>query len=91
VRLAISSRTLDELPYRDELAAQTILTTREAHGERVAGRIAAADVMPLVDATPDADMFVCGSAGFAEAASRLLVDLGVEPSVVRVERFGPTG
>jgi ferredoxin-NADP reductase len=91
VRLAVSARTLDELPYRDELAGQTLLTTREAYGDRAAGRIAAADVMPLVDATPDADMFVCGSAGFAEAASSLLVELGVDPSVVRVERFGPTG
>jgi ferredoxin-NADP reductase len=35
--------------------------------------------------------YVCGSAGFAEAASRLLVDLGVPAQHVRVERFGPTG
>ncbi len=91
VRLAVSARTADSLPYRDELAGQTVLTTREAHGERAAGRIAAADVAPLLEAAPEADVFVCGSAGFAEAASMLLVDLGVDPSVVRVERFGPTG
>ena len=91
VRLAVSARTLDVLPYRDELAGQTLLTTREAYGARPAGRLAAADVVPLVEATPDADVFVCGSAGFAEAASRLLVDLGVQPAVVHVERFGPTG
>ena len=35
--------------------------------------------------------YVCGSAGFAEAASRLLVDFGVPASDVRVERFGPSG
>ncbi len=79
MRLAVSARTLDALPYRDELAGQVLLTTREAYGARPAGRLAAADVAPLVEATPDADVFVCGSAGFAEAASRLLVDLGVQP------------
>ena len=35
--------------------------------------------------------YVCGSTGFAETASRLLVDLGVPADAVRVERFGPTG
>jgi ferredoxin-NADP reductase len=40
---------------------------------------------------PDATAYVCGSAGFADAASRLLVDLGVPVERIRVERFGPTG
>ena len=35
--------------------------------------------------------FVCGSNGFVEAASRLLVDAGLDPARVRTERFGPTG
>jgi ferredoxin-NADP reductase len=34
---------------------------------------------------------VCGSSGFADAASHLLVDLGVPTAQVRVERFGPSG
>jgi ferredoxin-NADP reductase len=34
--------------------------------------------------------YVCGSAGFAEAASQLLVEVGMERTAVRVERFGPT-
>ena len=40
---------------------------------------------------PDATAYVCGSAGFADAASELLVDLGVPVERIRVERFGPTG
>jgi ferredoxin-NADP reductase len=91
VRLAVSARTAAAIPYRDDLAGQVVVTTREQYGGRTAGRIVAADVAPLVEAAPDADVFVCGSAGFAEAASSLLVELGVAPSVVRVERFGPTG
>ena len=35
--------------------------------------------------------FICGSNGFVEAASRLLVDAGLDPARVRTERFGPTG
>ena len=35
--------------------------------------------------------FVCGSNGFVETASRLLVDTGFDPAMVRTERFGPTG
>jgi len=89
LRLAVSARTLDELPYAEELAGHAVLTTRERHHGRAAGRLAADDVRPLLDGAQTA--YVCGSAGFAESASRLLVDLGVDPSVVRVERFGPTG
>jgi ferredoxin-NADP reductase len=40
---------------------------------------------------PGQTAHVCGSAGFAEAAGRLLVDGGVPPSSVQVERFGPSG
>jgi ferredoxin-NADP reductase len=35
--------------------------------------------------------YVCGSARFAEAASQLLVDVGVPAPDIRVERFGPSG
>jgi ferredoxin-NADP reductase len=38
-----------------------------------------------------ATAYVCGSAGFAEAAGNLLVGLGVPPGSIRVERFGPSG
>jgi len=34
--------------------------------------------------------YVCGSSGFADAASELLVALGVPVDRIRVERFGPT-
>ena len=35
--------------------------------------------------------FVCGSNGFVEAASRLLLGAGYDPGAIRTERFGPTG
>jgi ferredoxin-NADP reductase len=54
---------------------------------RPAGRLTAADLVPLWE--PGQTAYVCGSAGFAEAASQLLVDLGVPD--IRVERFGASG
>jgi ferredoxin-NADP reductase len=90
IRVAVSARTLADLPYADELAAAgaLVVTTREAHGIRPAARLTAMDLLPLWE--PGQTAFVCGSAGFAEAASQLLVGLGVPASAVRVERFGPS-
>jgi ferredoxin-NADP reductase len=91
LRIAVSSRTLAELPYADELmdAGALIVLTREAHGIRPAGRITAGELVPLWE--PGQTAYVCGGASFAESASRILVDLGFPEPAVRVERFGPTG
>jgi ferredoxin-NADP reductase len=40
---------------------------------------------------PMAVAFVCGSNGFVEAATGLLLEAGVKPGRIRTERFGPTG
>ena len=91
LRIAVSSRTLAELPYADELieAGALIVLTREAYGDRAAGRITAGELMPLWE--PGRTVYVCGSASFAESATNILVDLGVPAADVRVERFGPSG
>ncbi len=92
VRLAVSVRSPADLLYADELPGPevTIAYTRETPpgSPRPARRLTTEDLAPLV--RPDATAFVCGSAGFADAASRLLVDLGVSVDHIRVERFGPT-
>ena len=87
----VSARTRAELPYANELGDQTVLLTREEHDGRAAGRLAAADLAPVLDRSPGAAVYVCGSAGFAASAGDLLMDLGVPADLVRVERFGPTG
>jgi ferredoxin-NADP reductase len=91
LRIAVSTRTVAELPYADELraAGAVVLTTREPSGIRPAGRLTAADLVPLWE--PGQTAYVCGSTPFAEAASQLLVGLGVPATDVRVERFGDTG
>jgi ferredoxin-NADP reductase len=40
-------------------------------------------------ATAAATLFVCGSAGFAAAATGAVESLGVPTDRIRVERFGP--
>jgi ferredoxin-NADP reductase len=91
LQLAVSARTLADLPFPDELAdaGALIALTRADHGDRSAGRLTTEELRPL--ATCHETTFVCGSAGFAEFASRLLVDLGCASADVRVERFGPSG
>jgi ferredoxin-NADP reductase len=91
LRVAVSSRTVAELPYAGELAdaGALVVTTREAHGIRPPARLTAMDLLPLWE--PGQQAFVCGSASFAESASQLLVGMGMPPSAVRVERFGPSG
>jgi ferredoxin-NADP reductase len=91
LRVAASARTLAGLPYADELAAAgaLIALTREARGIRPAGRLSEADLVPLWE--PGQTAYVCGSASFAEAASQLVVAMGLPAGRVRVERFGPSG
>jgi ferredoxin-NADP reductase len=90
--LVVSARTADELPYGSELAAsgaRVILTRATGPDGRPAGRIGEHDLAPLV--RTGATWYVCGSSGFVETVGRLLVDLGVTPTDIRVERFGPSG
>jgi ferredoxin-NADP reductase len=91
LRIAASSRTLAGLPYADELmaAGALIVTTREAHGIRPAARLTTMDLLPLWE--PGQTGFVCGSTSFAEAASQLLVQLGMAPTDIRISRFGASG
>jgi ferredoxin-NADP reductase len=91
LRLAVSTRTLAQLPYADELVAAgaLVVTTREARGIRPAARLTAMDLLPLWE--PGQTAYVCGSTPFAEAASQLLVGMGVPPASIRVERFGASG
>jgi ferredoxin-NADP reductase len=93
VRVVVSVRSPDDLYYADELPGPeaTVVYSRRAPAgaDRPAGRIGPADLESAIVA--DATAYVCGSTGFANAASRLLVDLDVPVERIRVERFGPTG
>jgi ferredoxin-NADP reductase len=92
LQLAVSARSRLDLPFAAELGAAgaLIALTREASpAGRPAGRLTAAEIAPLLP--PDGTCYVCGSAGFAEAATDLLLAGGVTAARIRVERFGPSG
>lgn len=93
VRLLVSVRTTADLYFAGELPGPeaTIAYTRAAPpgSERSVGRIALTDVSPLVRGGET--VFVCGSAGFADAVTDLLLALGVPTASIRTERFGPSG
>ncbi len=92
VRLVQSVRTPTDLYYADEFPGPetTVVYTREnpPGASRPPGRMTVDDLAPAL--LPDATAYVCGSAGFADGATDLLVELGVPSANIRVERFGPT-
>ncbi|MGA2830817.1 MAG: ferredoxin reductase [Streptosporangiaceae bacterium] len=93
LRLVVSVRRPAELYYATELPGPqtTIIYTRSTPPSwpRPAGRLSPADLPgPL---NPEATGFVCGSSGFADAATTVLHGAGMPVERIRVERFGPTG
>jgi ferredoxin-NADP reductase len=93
VRLVVSVRSPDDLYYATELPgpeATVVYTRRNPPGvARPPGRITAADLPATFDRAGTA--YVCGSTGFANRATDLLLDSGIPATAIRVERFGPTG
>jgi ferredoxin-NADP reductase len=103
VRLLYSSRTYEDVIYRDELdrlaAADDGLTVRhtltrsqppgwKGYARRLDSAMIEEVAWPAGQA-PAA--FICGPTPFVEAAATLLVDHGYDPAWVRTERFGATG
>jgi ferredoxin-NADP reductase len=92
MRLVYSVRGPEDLLYADELGEDALITyTREAPADWTGprGRL---DADLIAAAGLDAGTaFVCGSNGFVETATRLLLESGYEPGRIRTERFGPTG
>jgi ferredoxin-NADP reductase len=93
VRLVVSVRSPDDLYYSSEIVGPetTIIYTRAepAGATRPIGRLTVNDLTPVL--LPDPTAYVCGSSGFADAASEALMDAGMPVDRIRVERFGPTG
>jgi ferredoxin-NADP reductase len=92
MRLLHSVRTAEDVLYDGELGEETTLTfTREPPPGWTGhhGRIDAALVRDV--ATGAMTAYVCGSNGFVETASSLLMEAGLDPRWIRTERFGPTG
>ena len=101
--LLYSCRTREEVIYHEELAdiarsdpgftLRITLTRDSAPGwSGAVGRIALPAVQGLLRGLGGAaDSFVCGSDGFVEAASGLLMQAGQPGHAIRTERFGAAG
>ena len=103
VALLYSSRTREDVIYLEELTALArsdsgftlrITLTRDSAPGWV-GRVGRIDLQAVQALLGDlggvVDSFVCGSDGFVEAASALLLQAGQPRDSIRTERFGPTG
>ncbi|MFD5632568.1 ferredoxin reductase [Streptomyces sp. NPDC127077] len=91
LRLLVSARSPEELIYAREYGAETTAVfTRAAPAGVPVGRMTAAHVAPLLAEQPHGgwETYICGSNGFAEHASRLLVEAGQPVDRIRIERFG---
>jgi len=100
--LVHSSRTHDDVIYRDELAAlaandagvRVIQTLTRSQPPGWAGYDRRIDRPMLAEAIAAAGaqplVYICGPTLLVEAAANSLVELGVPPAQVRTERFGPT-
>jgi ferredoxin-NADP reductase len=89
MRLVYSVRTAEDVIYAGELGDDAELTFTRESPQGWSGHTGRIDASML---TGDAEVaFVCGSNGFVEAATTLLLGNGFHPERVRTERFGPTG
>ena len=97
-RLLYSSRSLDEVIYRDELEhlgtdVRLTLTREQPDGWTGYGRRIDADLLAEVAWPPEERplVYVCGPTAFVEVAASSLVGLGHDAGRIKTERFGATG
>jgi ferredoxin-NADP reductase len=100
-RLLYSSRTIDDVIYRDELeqlagaSIDVVYTLTRAQPDGWTGYARRVDHHLLEEvafpAREEPLAFVCGPTSFVETVAGGLVALGYRPERVKTERFGPTG
>jgi len=99
-RLLYSSRSLDDVIYREELAEtdtglDVVLTLTRAQPPGWTGPARRVDADLLREVAWRAEdgplAFVCGPTSFVETVASGLVELGYDPARVKTERFGATG
>jgi ferredoxin-NADP reductase len=94
MRLVYSVRTGEDVIYADELGDDAVLTFTKSPPNGWQGHTGRLDqemISEQVSGFQDGLSFLCGTNGFVEAASQLLLNAGVPAQQIRTERFGPTG
>jgi ferredoxin-NADP reductase len=102
-RLLYSSRSLEDIIYREELQrladesatlqVRHTLTRSQPTGWGGYARRIDADMLAEVSWGPEERprAFACGPTPLVESVTSALVELGHDPAVIKAERFGPTG
>jgi len=102
-RLLYSSRTYDDIIYRDELdrlvksstMLEVVQTLTRSHPPGWTGYTRRIDSQMLREVAWPVEQhplaFICGPTPFVETAAASMVELGNEPGRIKTERFGPTG
>jgi ferredoxin-NADP reductase len=98
MQLVYSSRTWDDVIYRDELETLGLdvvhtLTREQPPGWTGYSRRIDRELLGEVawPASESPRVYVCGSTRFVDAAADGLLELGYEAAWIRTERFGATG
>jgi ferredoxin-NADP reductase len=92
MRLIYSVRSAEDVIYAEELGDDAVLTFTRKPPDGWTGHVGRIDGSLVANGDFNSGTaFVCGSNGFVESATRLLLDTGFEPGRIRTERFGPTG
>jgi ferredoxin-NADP reductase len=101
MKLLLSSRSWDDVIYRNELerdagggvtVVHTLTRTQPPGWTGYARRVDQAMLKEVAPASAEHPLiYVCGPTPFVEAVATALVDLGHEPRRIKTERFGPTG
>jgi ferredoxin-NADP reductase len=103
IRLLYSSRSYEDIIYREELERFArndsslqithTLTRRQPQNWNGYGRRIDQAMLAETGFQPAEKplIFVCGSTGLVETVATYLLELGYEPERIRTERFGPTG
>jgi ferredoxin-NADP reductase len=100
-RLLFSSRSWDDVIYRDELdrladdrlsVFHTLTRSQPPDWRGYARRVDRGMLTEVAPAPSERPLvYVCGPTPFVEAVAATLVDIGHEPLRVKTERFGATG
>jgi ferredoxin-NADP reductase len=102
-RLLYSSRTFEDVIYREELERldeadrmlEVVYTLTRAHPPGWTSYHRRIDTQMLREVALPVEQrpltFICGPTPFVETAAASLVELGYEPGCIKTERFGPTG
>lgn len=103
VRLLYSSRSVEDVIYKEELAtlaaepgrlrvSHTLTRSQpagwEGYSRRIDGEMMAEIAWPRKDSPA---VFICGPTAFVETAAGLLVESGYDANWIKTERFGATG